>query len=246
MTTTDPGGATGEPTPRAFTRRRFLLGASAVGAASFIGFRAWPDDDEDDLPGLQVARSATTPKPEVGYVERSDDLDDLSIVPYGVNPVSPAEALPNGDRSFVGGLVKATILGLTPGFVDGAHAIVRGVALDALMPHPDRDVTEPLPYFAWTLSSAPLRTSNSTTYTVAMGKRPRLGFTLDVAQHDGARFTSTSTFTAGRDDGSARLRRGIYLLGLRPGSWSRRQALPTEDSSAWVDQVSVAVAIDHA
>jgi hypothetical protein len=153
--------------------------------------------------------------------------------------------LSSGDGSFVDGLAKATILGLTPGFVDGTHPSVKTVAVDALMPHPDRRVKEPLPVFAWTLRTAPFQSSNSTNYIVAMGKEPRLGFTVDVDQHDGQRFRASSIFTAGRDAASPRLRRGIYLLGLLPRAWSSNGLLPGADDPGWSDLVSLAVAIDH-
>lgn len=232
--------------PRGITRRRFVGGTAVAVAASYTGFKVIPRSKGEHLPALHLSeRERKSAVPSVGYVEGSDALDDLGTVPYGDARVRPAAALASGDGSFAHGLTKATILGLTPGFVDGAHPAVKAVAVDALMPHPDRRVTEPLPVFAWTLRTAPFQASNGTSYVVAMGKDPRLGFTVDVDQHDGQRYRSTSIFTPGRDTGLPRLRRGIYLLGLRPGTWAGNAALPATDAPTWADQVSLAVAIDH-
>jgi hypothetical protein len=227
------------------TRRRFVAASTVVVGGSMVGLKMWPKHDPADLPGLHSSITRGSARPEVGYLDGSDLFADLLSVPFGTGRVTPARLLSSGDPAFIGRLVKVSILGLTPGFVAGAHPTVRNALLDVLMPHPDRKVTEPVPQFAWTLRTAPYQASNRTSTVVAIGHKPRLGFTLDVGQHDGESFRATSIFTTGRDQGAPRLRRGIDLLGLRPGSWSAPRALAAADAPDWTEQISLAVALDH-
>jgi hypothetical protein len=238
--------------PGGVDRRTFLIGGGLLALSPWILGA--------DLPALgglgaggalhRLARSGG-PQLSVGYLDGAEPPATAAGLPFGGGGrVVPATALRSGERDLAGGAVRFRLLGATPGL--GAHRTIRDVDLDALFPVAGHDADDGLvPFYAWTHRSHPQpKTSPGSTFPVPVGHGPAVGFRLTVTRQGPsagqAPAPSTAVFTTGREPGMARLRRGLYVLGLEPGAWSRPAALPHPDDPAWADLVSLVVAVDRA
>jgi hypothetical protein len=135
-----------------------------------------------------------------------------------------AERLPLGDTSLVGRPLRLRIHGLYPPAAlspKRRQELPLSIDLDVIFPPPDPAFPRPLPFHAWSFrrafgwnASPPV----SFTFPLDWYVYPELQMTV-VPAAGGAPITMTTRFTLDDDSGLPRLRRGLYLLGLRPGAW---------------------------
>ncbi|HEV7886299.1 MAG TPA: twin-arginine translocation signal domain-containing protein [Acidimicrobiales bacterium] len=233
---------------RAVSRRQFIGAAGAVGASYvLIGPNGMVEEREQ---GPLAALARTTARAlSVGYVTGSQAAG--SVLKAGARVV-PARRMRSGDSS-LHGPARIAVLGTTAGLAAAVAGGVQSVYLDALIPAPrplDRDTL--LPFYAWTMTAAPdVRTSPAATFGAEFDRRPRLGFSLDVRGAAGgaaaAAGVASVSFTTGSQAGLAKLKPGLYLLGIEDGVWEHERVLPDPaDEAGWQGLVSLLVSIHPA
>jgi hypothetical protein len=243
--------------PDGVDRRTFLIGGGLLAVSPWIVGAALPSIDALAAHGpLHRLAGNGGPRLSVGYLDGAEPPATAAGLPFGAGGrVVPAAALRSGERDLAGSAVRFRLLGATPGL--GVHPTIRDVDLDALFPVAGHDADDGLvPFYAWTHRSHPQpRTSPGSAFPVPAGYGPAVGVRLTVTKEGGSAAGSapgpstavlTTVFTTGREPGMARLRRGVYLLGFEPDTWSRPAALPHPDDPAWAALVSLVVAVDRA
>lgn len=216
------------PSPRAraleIDRRRFL---AMTGAGAALGA----------MPGLVEAALPVEYPMSVGYVDGSDRLASLADLPWrgdGPTPLAvPAPEIPSGEPSFALELLRLRIAGFYPDWPWPAKERPNGVDLDVLFEPFDPAVPSPLPFAAWSYRRKPGRNlSPPIGFNFTMEASDGLGLRLRYEGRDGRTYWSTTTFTVDDTDGLPRLQRGIYLLGLLPGTFDRERKLPAPGDAA--------------
>lgn len=182
---------------------------------------------------------------------------DVTTLPM---TVVPAASLDAGEPALSAG-VRMSVRGLYP----GVDALEQGGAelarLDVLYPRTEDGTSDRPRYFAWTLRRSPA-VSASPPVTFMVPIDPAVGLTMvvelaaSVAQSrtvPGVRrrllrgepqsIVRSAALSLGAEQGAAKLRRGIYLVGLAAGTWDRTVVLPPAGAFA-PDLLSIAFSID--
>jgi hypothetical protein len=255
------------PEPQqALLRRRDFLVLGAVGAAM-----PWLGGLAQAAPTAASAAATKTQPMPVGYITGSDQLPfqfdrlrwsipvRLSAADPGSLSVVPAARLTLGDQRLAGGDVKLTIHGLYPS--DPADCPgVEVLDLDVLFPPPDPAVPVPARYQAWSFRRHPVPSpSPPVSFRVPLALDGGLELTMrSIYQGEGRGLAQQSlaaqpfktktfqaSFTADWQSGRPKLQRGIYLLGVRPGTWDREAVLPAAGQRAQAaDLCSVVVSVE--
>ena len=228
----------------ALTRRRFIVGASAVVLSPLVPL------GEAVVRGAGVVAPTPLPRLSVGYIERSGTRQDLHLFPWRRGGVldrgvsTPARLLLSGDRSLVGDEAIVTVHGLYPSLPRVPDRTITAIALDADLRA--NDPTHPLLFYAATLrAGAHSSESQRAAFRIRVGSAATLAFALNVKRGT-SRTRSRQVFGVGTGSGLAKLRRGAYVLALGPTTWDTRRSLPPVGSVAWSRIPSFVVTVDRA
>ncbi|MBZ0089762.1 MAG: hypothetical protein K8H90_05215 [Thermoanaerobaculia bacterium] len=199
-------------------RRRFL---AMTGAGAALA----------SLPGVVDAAIPVEYPLSVGYVEGSDRLAWLDEMPWHVNEESglalPAAEIPSGDPALALEPLSVRICGLYPDWPWPKKLRPQEIDLDVLFEPFDPQVPSPLPFAAWSFRRLPARNiSAPVRFTIEMGESDGLGLRLRFENLEGRVYQSRTSFTVDRSPGLPRLQRGLYLLGLVPGTFDHECKLP--------------------
>jgi hypothetical protein len=237
MTNSDDG-STGAPSGLESLQldRRTLLVASGAGAAL-----------------LTFERSAGAALPVIypmslGFVEPLDG-DSLKTMPWSTNPegtaVEPATKLISGDQNLALSPVTVRIVGLYPSLPWPQKNRLNAIDLDACFEPEDPQLPPQIPFAAWGYRRLPARNlSPPIHFRMEMGVTDGLAMKLRV-QDKSLRWRQYETrFTVDWTAGMPRLMRGIYLLGLDPGTWDDGGMLPPAGSTPDYSRRSVILTVD--
>ena len=239
-------------------RRDFLTLGSAGLLAPLFGNLAWAE------PLAAAAERAAQPVPmSVGYIDGSEEYRSFKRLPRKVrrpllqeegeeaeaSPVIvPAESLFQADTSLPGRPLRIHVHGLyPPAALEAKHRREAPLAVDleAVFPSPDPAFPTPLRFYAWGLRqkygwdpSPPV----SFRFPLEWQVLPQL--ILRVRRTDGSHHVMRTRFTLDDETGRPKLRRGIYLLGLTPGVWSRAARVSDYARFAPADMFSVMISMD--
>jgi hypothetical protein len=223
-------------------RRRFL----ALGAAGLLTPRvsSW---------ALTEPAAVAVVTPTIGYLEGSGELPSLRDLPWAgggqnaadfapvLRTVVPAAEMPLGDQDLVSRSVEVTVHGFFPGRPPELGEGIESVELHVLFPSPHPLIPGPLPFIAWQGRTRPApNPGQRVRFPVPVGADGRLEMVLEVETSEGLggralrrgergsrmRRRFPASFTVDWYDGEPKLMRGIYLLGLRPGTWDREAEIP--------------------
>jgi hypothetical protein len=217
--------AAGHPLLR---RRDFLVMGSAGLAALCLGDLVWAEP----LPA-----GAAFPLP-VAYLEGSAQTRDLKHLPRDVRrpgtadkavvhqslAVVAADRVPLGDTSLVGRPLRLRIHGLYPPAAltpKRRRELPLAIDLDVIFPPPDPTLPAPAPFHAWSFRNGQAWNCSppvSFVFPLDWYVYPELSMRV-VPAGGGSALTMTTRFTLDDEPGLPRLQRGLYLLGLQPGSW---------------------------
>jgi hypothetical protein len=217
---------------RRFLNRRQFLALTAAGAAV-----PWLGDLAHAAPAVRVEPLS------VGYLDETDQLAlHYDRLPWSIPKrmsaaepktitVLPAAGLDLGDQRLAGGDVKLTVHGLYPANPADCRG-VEALDLDVLFPPPDPALPVPARFMAWSFRRHPLNTSPPVSFRVPLGLDGRLDLTLRSVVEGaavGARLIETklqTSFTVDWQADRPKLRRGVYVLGVRPRIWDAEVKLP--------------------
>jgi hypothetical protein len=201
----------------------------------------------------------------VGYLEGSEllsnlrklqpDLTVLTVQRRGSTFTSgrrmlPSHRFPAGDPSLVGGAVRMTVHDLYPRLLpDGPAAKQWPVAidLDVMVPLLDPPAGSTALFHAWSYRRLPAEDRSArVSFVLWPDWYSDLGLVMRVVPAGaGSRPRLLQTrFTLGSDQGRPRLLKGIYLLGLAPGTWEEDLDLPEDPAQLPPEQLSVLVTIE--
>jgi hypothetical protein len=235
-----------EPTIYGVSRRKFLIGASAVAATPFLARLAVALLDGGD----RIDFDALGLRPvSIGYIEgsgtRAKDGSGGYIGPESFTGarIVPAAAARTGDGSLTGRLVRARIHGLYPSR-SALAPDAQIVAVNGLFA--SRQPDAPYPFFAWTLQAHDVETmSHRSNFWVGLDRNPRFGIAVEVVTTTGLAIAAT-VFGTGSGINMAKLRAGTYLLGVGHDSWDRPRTLPAAGAKAWERLASIVLTVDPA
>lgn len=241
------------------SRRRFLaLSAASVAGAATLG------------PHRLAAADSPLELLSVGYVEDSDGLGSLRRPPWPLmrrtgpsdsgpagtswteveSPYSlgvvPADGLLMGDPELSLGTAWMRIHGLHPAFDSSTARLFRSVHLHVLFPSDDPANGEFEIAAPWGARGGPHPAEGlPVRFRVPLRVDGGLELYLDVERKDGSPRQLATAFTVDPVGGLPKLQRGIYLLGLEPGAWSRKRGLGGGDRSG-EEELSVVVSFESA
>jgi len=219
------------------SRRKFLIGASAVAATPLLARLAAALLDEGDRIDFDALG---LPRLSVGYVEGSPARGATELA--GARIV-PAAAARTGDASLTGQLVKVTVHGLYPSR-SALSSTTRTVAVNGLFA--SHQPEQPYPFFAWTLHAHDAETmSHRSTFAVELDRNPRFGVAVELRTTTGPA-TAAAVFGTGSGVNMAKLRAGTYLLGVGHGTWDRGTTLPAAGDKAWGRLPSIVLTVEPA
>lgn len=228
--------------PGKLSRRRFLGAGSVVAAVPLLsGFGS------ASAAHVEVA----APSMSVGYLSGSENFPELRRVGWEELQsvrVVPAASLPSGDHSLADA-ARLRVLGLYPEPTPAQRRrSFEQAHLDVLF---DVAGTDGVRFHAWSSGhSRPANPGRRSAFVVPVGSSLDLLVEIIVGSRSGAGPSEpdvvrrTASFTPGRAPGRPRLRRGIYFLGLGPGTWARPVAFATATPPR--DRLSIALAVDDA
>jgi hypothetical protein len=235
-----------EPTIYGVSRRKFLIGASAVAATPFLarlGAALLDQGDRIDFDALGLRPVS------IGYIEGSGIRGEDGSGGYG-GPESltgarivPAAAARSGDGSPTGRVVRATVHGLYPSR-SALAPDAQTVAVNGLFA--SRQPDAPYPFFAWTLQAHDVETmSHRSKFRVALDRHPRFGLAVEVLTSAGLA-TAATVFGTGSGANMAKLRAGTYLLAVGHDMWDRSRTLPAAGHTAWERLASIVLTVEPA
>jgi hypothetical protein len=196
---------------------------------------------------------------EVGAPEVVDGVtgQDVTALPM---TVVPAASLDAGEHSLSAG-VRMSVRGLYPG-PDGLDEGGPGLArLDVLYPRTGDAGSDQPRFFAWTLRRSPVvSASPPVTFVVPIDSATGLVVVLELAPEAARRgvvpglrrrltrgepqsVVRSAELSVGAEQGTAKLRRGIYLIGFAAATWEQTVVLPPPGAFA-PDLLSIAFSID--
>lgn len=206
-----------------WSRREFL-------AYSSVGVLA------ASLPRLALSQERKAAPLSVGYIDGSEDLRSLKRLPRSVRRpgleadaqsglrVVPADSLWAGDGDLYGRPLRIAIRGLYPPVaIEGAQRELLPLIanLDVIFPSFDPIEKRPNRFAAWSFRrsggwnpSPPLR------FGFEHAEESPLEVAIAVQDAVGGVANLATRFTIDSEPGMPRLRRGLYLLGLSPGTWT--------------------------
>jgi hypothetical protein len=221
--------------PRRFRRRDLLAFGSAGLLAPLFGNLAWAES--------LAAKATPAPQPlpmSLGYIDGSEGYRSFKRLPRKVrrpmapseedetaaSPVIvPADGLFQSDTSMPGLPLRVHVHGLYPPIALEARRrrdVPPAIDLEANFPSSDPIFPAPLRFFVWSLRQSPgWDPSPPTSFRFPLDWQVLPQFVLRVRGADGVTRVLETTFTLDNEPGKPRLRRGTYVLGLKPGVWSR-------------------------
>jgi hypothetical protein len=178
--------------------------------------------------------------------------------------VVPAAGLGIGDQTLAGESVRVRICGLYPGVPGAKTATVDAATLWVLFPSPDPALPEPLPFLAWSFDRRPENLAAPVGFTLPLELDGGLELSLSVVgggigTRVGGRLAQAlggaggaptvarqlaTRFTVDWERGLPRLLRGIYLLGLAPGTWDQPVDLPAAGEPSRPDLLSLVLTVE--
>lgn len=217
-------------------RRRDVLTFGAAGLlAPLFGNLAWAQPL-----AAATKRSAPVEPMPVGYIDGSEEYRNFKRLPRKVRRpllqeegeeedaspiIVPAESLFQADTSLPGRPLRVHVHGLyPPAALEAKHRREApwAVDLEALFPSPDPAFPAPLRFYAWGLrQKLGWDPSPPVTFRFPLDWQVLPQVILRVWRTDGTHHVMRTRFTIDNEQGSPKLRRGVYLLGLAPGAWSR-------------------------
>jgi hypothetical protein len=225
------------------SRRRFLIGASAVAATPLLARLAAALLDEGDRIDFDALG---LPRLSIGYLDgsagRGAGREAFSgAIELAGARIVPAAAARTGDAALTGRLVRATIHGLYPSR-SALSSTTRTVAVNGLFA--SRQPQTPYPFFAWTLQAHDAETmSHRSTFRVSLDRNPRFGITVELQTTTGPA-TAAAVFGTGSGTNMAKLRAGTYLLGVGHNTWDHATTLPAASDKAWERLPSVVLTVE--
>ena len=238
----------GRSPARGLHRREFLYLGSVLALTPWLGGVA----DAAPLAGVKPL--------SVGFFDGSDLWPSVDPLPWQRRPaegpewfpVSPAAALPMGNPSLLYRSLLVTVHGLYPSRAQSCPEI-DAAELEVLFPSLDPNVPGPFPFLAWAFKRKPgWNAGQRLAFPVPVEGDGLLRLALVVrwpgAVSKGGTAPRVERFeanlTVGRDAGEPKLVRGIYLLGLSPGSWDSPKALAAPGVKGAAPPCSLAVSVD--
>jgi len=210
---------------RDWSRRDFLAVSSVGLLAAALPEVAWGQAESKGVQSLSV-----------GFVDGSESFRSLKRLPRVVRRpgleadaqsglrVVPADSLWAGDGDLYGRPLRIAIRGLYPPVaIEGAQRELLPLIanLDVVFPSYDPIDDRPNRFAAWSFRrrggwnpSPPIR------FEFEHAQESPLELTLSVKGATGLVSSFATRFTIDRETGMPRLRRGLYLLGLSPGTWA--------------------------
>jgi len=164
--------------------------------------------------------------------------------------VLPSHSLPSGDPALVGGAVRMTVHDLYPRRLpDGPAAQQWPVAidLDVLVPLLDPPPGSTALFHAWSYRRLPAEDRSArVSFVLWPDWYSDLGLNMRVVPPGAGSEPRLlqARFTLGSDKGRPRLLKGIYLLGLEPGTWEDDADLPDDAEQLPVERLSVLVTVE--
>lgn len=226
-------------------RREFLYLGSVLALTPWLGGAA----DAAALPGAKPL--------SVGVFEGSDFWPSVDPLPWQRRPVekqawfpiTPAASLPMGDTNLLYRTVLVTVHGLYPSHAESCPEI-DAAGLEVLFPSLDPNVPGPFPFYAWAFKRKPgWNAGQRVAFPIGIEGDGLLRLAL-LVRWRGAKGTAPrverfeASLTVGREPNQAKLRRGIYLLGLSPGTWDSPKALAAPGGKAAAVPCSLAISLD--
>lgn len=236
-----PTTPVGEGDSGKLSRRRFLEAGSVVAAVPLLSaFGSAP----------ATAAEVSAPSMSVGYLSGSESFAELRRVGWEELQsvrVVPAASLPSGDHALAAA-ARLRVLGLYPEPTPAQRRkAFERAQLDVLLDVADADGVR---FHAWSSGSSRLANpGRRSAFVVPVGSSLDLLMEIIVGPRLGGGAESevirrAASFTPGRAPGRPRLRRGIYFLGLGPGTWARSVAFTPATPPR--DRLSIALAVDDA
>jgi hypothetical protein len=259
-----PGDADASVPP---LRRRDFLALGSV--AALAPWMAWGSGRaaaaETSAEAAGAALGATLPL-SIGYLEGSDELSNLrrlasdlavlAVVRRGNTftlgrHMLPAQGLPAGDPSLVGGPLRMTVHDLYPRLLPNDPKVAAkwpaALDLDVAIPllEPPRGSTAT--YLAWSYRRLPAENRSArVSFLLWPDWYSDLMLTLRVVPpgKGASPRLFQSRFSLGADSGRPKLQKGVYLLGTVPGAWDEDLDLPTDPSLVPPELLSVLVTVE--
>lgn len=221
-------------------RELLVLGSSAVIA---------PLLDAGPLARMAAALTDAARPLSVGYLEDSDRLERLDLLPWGTGAPGgwgtvPAAALPIGDLDLIGESVFVRVHGLFPALPIGEKENTDSAVLAVRFRQQDDPLApEMQEFFAWHVRRHPFGQGQGVVARTPLGLSGELEVAVEhYPRGTGARVLQgrgsyrvdeglagqryTTTFTADPIDGLPKIQRGIYFLGINTAIWDRSVKLP--------------------
>jgi hypothetical protein len=212
------------------------------------------------------AAAAPALRLSAGYLEGSEllenlrklqpDLRILTVTRRGNTfqagrGMAPADQMPAGDPSLVGGAVRMTLHDLYPRFLpadpDAAGMWPQAVDLDVLVPLIGSAPGATALYQAWSYRRLPAEDRSArVSFLLWPDWYSDLSVILRVVPGGAgaAAQTFVARFTLGSDANRPKLLKGVYLLGLRQGTWNDPVDLPDDSSQVPPERLSVLMTIE--
>jgi len=207
--------------------------------------------------GVSAAPLAGVKPLSVGVFEGSDLWPSVDPLPWQRRPaekqawypVTPAASLPMGDTNLLYRSLLVTVHGLYPHWAQSCPEI-DAAGFEVLFPSLDPNVPGPFPFLAWAFKRKPgWNAGQRLSFPVPVEGDGLLRLAL-LVRWPGTKGTAPrierfeAHLTVGRDVDQPKLVRGIYLLGLSPGSWDSPKALAAPGAKGDAAPCSLAVSVD--
>jgi hypothetical protein len=242
---------------RCLTRRRFLALGSAFVAATAAG-----DAFAATAGAPQWSQADGYWALSIGYLEGSDQLEDLSAPWWMLNPPSPgttaglpaetfrvvpAADLPLGDQSWADETVEMRVQGLYPGFPPPRRADAFASSyLTVFAPSDAPELPEPVPFLSWGSTRRPGRSPAAPTrFCLPLREDGGLELLVETVMQRQSRHRFYADFTVDWYE-RPKLQRGLYLLGLAPRLWDVPRDLPDPGERPPYPLCSLLVSFDAA
>ncbi len=239
-------------------RRRDVLTFGAAGLlAPLFDKLAWAE------PLAAAERSAPAIPMSVGYIDGSEEYRSFKHLPRKIRSplfqeegeeeeaspiIVPAESLFQADTSLPGRPLRIHVHGLYPPAsleVKHRREVPWAVDLEAVFPSPDPAFPTPLRFYAWGLRQKPgWDPSPPVMFRFPLDWQVLPQFILRVWRADGSHDVMRTRFTLDNEAGRPKLRRGVYLLGLAPGAWSRAARVSDYARYAPAEMFSLMISMD--
>ncbi len=199
----------------------------------------------------------------VGYIDGSEGYRSFKRLPRVIRRpllqkdgeeaeaspiIVPAESLFQADTELPGRPLRIHVHGLYPPVALGAEhrrEVPLAIDLEAVFPSPDPAFPTPLRFYVWGLrQKLGWDPSPPTSFRFPLEWQVLPQFILRVWRRDGSHHVLRTRFTVDNETGRPKLRRGVYLFGLAPGSWSQEARLSDFARIAPADMLSLMVSMD--